>query len=475
MTGGARLYPPGAGSIRTMKKQLLLSFMLLIAHCGCGAYRPAPLTEASVRTALAPPDMAAVRLDASRLHHPRLAPLEFDDRDGLSPDEAAVLAVLNNPRLRALRSQRRIARAQLFQAGILPNPQLAYNLDVPFGGNTAGLVNAFGLGLSWDVTSLLARGANVDSAAARRAAVELDVAWQEWQVAQAARQGVVRLASAQARLVLAGEIEHDLDERRQVLDRAAAQGNTTRIEISAAEAAWRSASIIRLGIEQEAARERLSLLETLGLGANAAVLFETSFYVPSSSAIGDWSHSQITADLEQQRLDLLALRLGYQSQDAALRAAIRSQFPRINLGFARARDTSNINTAGFGVTVDLPFFDRNQGRIALEAATRRQLFDDYTARVAQARIEVAQALAGLESTRRQAAATEAAIPGLEKLVAAYEEGIQQGNADVLSYYDARASLANRRLELLNLQRDLANLFVAMEIASGSTLRRDIKP
>ena len=336
------------------------------------------------------------------------------------------------------------------------------------------MVNAFGLGLTWEVTSLLTRGAKVDSATAHRAAVELDVAWQEWQVAQAAKQGVVRLASAQARLVLAQEIEHDLDERRQVVDRAAAQGNSTRIEVTAAESAWRSATTIRLGIEQEARRERLTLLEALGLGASATVQVQTNFSFPSPSAIGDWSQSQITADLEQQRLDLLALRLGYESQDAALRAAIRAQFPKINLGFARARDTSDINTAGFGVTVDLPFFDRNQGRIALEAATRQQLFDDYTARVAQARFEVAQALAGLESTRRQLAATEAAIPGLQKLVEAYEAAMQQGNADVMIYYDARASLANRRLELLNLQRDLANLFVALEIASGRILRGETK-
>jgi outer membrane protein TolC len=303
-----------------MIKQPMFLLLLLTALCGCAVYRPAPLTGEVVEAALAQPDMVAVRIEAARLRHPRLLPLEFDDRNGLSPDEAAVLAVLNNPRLRALRGQRGIAQAQLLQAGILPNPQLAYNLDAPFGGNTKGLVNAFGLGLTWEVTSLLTRGAKVDAAAARRASVELTVAWQEWQVAQAAKQGIVRLASAQARLVLAQEIEHDLDERRQVIDRAEAQGNSTQIQVTATEAAWRTAITIRLGIEQEVRRERLTLLEALGLNSGANVQVQTNFSFPTSSANGDWSLAQITTDLEQQRFDLLALRLGYERQDAALRA-----------------------------------------------------------------------------------------------------------------------------------------------------------
>ncbi len=436
---------------------------------GCAFYRPEPLSSRAIEAALAQPDMAAVRIEAARLQHPRLRPLVFDDRDGLSPEEAAVLAVLNNPRLRAVRGQRGIAQAQLLQAGILPNPQLAYNLDAPFGNNTPGLINAFGLGLTWEVTALLTRGTKLEGAAAREASVELEVAWQEWQVAQAAKQGVFHLASAQARHRLAQEIEHDLAERRQVVDRAAAAGDLTRVEAAAAEAAWRSATQVRLGLGQEVRRERLTLLEILGLDAAAALQVQANPPIPASSAGDDWSLAHLAANLEQQRLDLLALRLGYESQDAALRAAIRAQFPKVNLGFARARDTSGINTAGWGMTVDLPFFDRQQGRIAFEEATRQQLFDDYAARVAQARIEVAQAWAGLESTREQLAATEAALPGLQRLVAAYETALRDGNADILTYYEARATLANRRLESLTLRRDAADLFVALEIASGRML------
>jgi hypothetical protein len=68
------------------------------------------------------------------------------------------------------------------------------------------------------------------------------------------------------------------------------------------------------------------------------------------------------------------MKAGYASQDETLRAAILAQVPRIGLGFTRAGDTSNVQTLGFGITLDLPTFDRNQGNIATERATRQKLF-----------------------------------------------------------------------------------------------------
>ena len=61
---------------------------------------------------------------------------------------------------------------------------------------------------------------------------------------------------------------------------------------------------------------------------------------------------------------------GYRGQEVRLRAGILQQFPKINIGFLRAGDNTNVITTGFGVTIDLPLFDRNQGAIAVEDATR---------------------------------------------------------------------------------------------------------
>lgn len=44
-----------------------------------------------------------------------------------------MMAVANNPKLRAARDERGIASSQLMAAGILPNTQLSGSLDHPFG------------------------------------------------------------------------------------------------------------------------------------------------------------------------------------------------------------------------------------------------------------------------------------------------------------------------------------------------------
>src|SRR5439155_4816106 len=115
------------------------------------------------------------------------------------------------------------------------------------------------------------------------------------------------------------------------------------------------------------------------------------------------------------RLDLIALRMGYESQEAKLRGAVLSQFPKIGIGINSARDTTNVITAGLGVTLDVPLFDRAQGKIAIEKATRQQLFDEYVARSFEARSDVAKLHLEMAAVARKIEATDAYIAKLQTL------------------------------------------------------------
>ena len=173
--------------------KLFIAAALAAGLLGCQVYRPQPLTADAVDRALVPPQAAQLKVQADALKHPLLPPVTVDLADGLSPDEAAVVAVLVNPSLRSVRDGRALSDAQLLQAGLLPNPELALGFAAPTAGVTAGTVNAYTLGLDWEVTGLVGRRAGIEAARASRAAVDLDVAWQEWQVAQAARLAVYAL------------------------------------------------------------------------------------------------------------------------------------------------------------------------------------------------------------------------------------------------------------------------------------------
>lgn len=92
---------------------------LLISVSGCATYTPQPLDTASSLRA---------RIDALRLHaEPPSgdggAGYTVNPADGLDLTEIGVLAVLNNPDLITRRAQWRISEAQVFSAGLLPDPR----------------------------------------------------------------------------------------------------------------------------------------------------------------------------------------------------------------------------------------------------------------------------------------------------------------------------------------------------------------
>jgi outer membrane protein TolC len=446
---------------------LVLAAIVLLLAAGCSTYdaKPDALGTAAVDAALTAPPLESIKIAASKFAHPLLPPLIIDGREGFSPDEVALMAVLASPQLRALRDQRGVAQAQVVQAGILPNPQLGYTLDKVTG--DPSLINGRSLGLSWELTSLLARHDRQAGARATAGALDLDIAWQEWQTAQGARLSAFRLLALQQRLPLVRQIESDLAETLAAIKQAVARGHLTTLDLTTATNLWITAQNSRFAAEQEDRTERSGLNLALGLPAGAELALKPAAMFPALPA--GVTPATLLQGLEQRRLDLVALTLGYESNEAGLRAAVKAQFPRIGLSFGRANDTSDVRTHSYGVTVDLPLFDRNQGVIATGKATRQQLFDEYVARVAEARTQVSLIFANLAAARAQLAAAIASLPEWEQLVAAYEKALETRNTDVTAYRDARGTLAARRLEQANLQQQVLELEVALEIATGRPL------
>jgi len=443
-----------------------LLLLLTLTLTGCATYHPMPLNKAAVAKALAPPALDSISIKAKLIHHPLLRPVNFDLRDGLSPDEAAILAVIANPKLRALRDRKGLAQAQLLQAGILPNPTFSYSLDIPSAGATTGTVKAYGLGLNYDIRSLITHAAKVAAAKSQVAAVDLDVVWQEWQVAQGARLHLLRLAILNRQLAVARQEQKDLQQNVATLKRALNQGYVTVISLSAAQATLHKVHTQLLTIAQQQQEERLALNAALGLPPDQKVPIAASLKLSSRPLP---TFKKLMHGIQKRRLDLLALKMGYQSQEARLREAILAQIPKITIGFLHASDTTHVITTGFSVGIDLPVFDRNQGNIAIARATRKQLFDEYVSRLFTARADVARLLTDMASVRQQIRSVEASIATQKNLVQVYHRALLEGNADVLTYYNARDQLISQNLALLTLRRSLADQTIALEIAAGTYL------
>ena len=440
-------------------------FLLLVSLSSCTSYRPLPLSIASIQQRLRAPGAKALQIAAAQLHHPLLAPVSLNFRSGLGPDQVAVLAVILSPKLRADRDRRGVAAAQLVQAGILPNPQIGYTHDFVTGGNTAGTVSAYGFSGSWDISALISHRAKVEAARANEQAINLDIAWTEWQTAMAAKMALYRVVALEEELSRARQISSDQQQTVDTLQAAVDRHEKSVLDLAAAQASREDARATELTLEQELDRQRLELKKAVGVLPEVKLSIEKGIVLPSHLPLPP--ESELIADLENRRLDLVGLRQGYQSQEQTVRAAVLAQFPKVVLGFnPHSSDTTNVHTAGFGITIDLPIFDRNQGNIAIETATRQKLLDEYGARVFEAHSDIATAVADIQSLNRQIAAAEEALPVLQHLVDIAKEASDQGAADVLGYFQAKTNLSQKSLQIIKLKQQLLDSRIALELASG---------
>ncbi len=442
---------------------LCLCAIVMVLINGCETSRPTPLDAAAVSTALKPIPIQTLRVQVQNIKHPIVKPLQFDERDGLSPDEAAVLALLTNPSLRTIRDQRGIAQAQLLSAGILPNPQLSADIDIPIG-NTQDTFTGYIVGIDWDITALIARQAKIDAGKAQLSSIDLDIAWQEWQVAQAARIAVFRQAVLEQELVVANQINERLEENLTIIRNAVEQQQKTGIDLTAAQAASDESRTIALEITRDLQQQKLTLARLLGLPADANVPLQQDIVLPTHLVVP--SQTELLNNLEKGRLDLLALKRGYESQEATIRATVLSSFPKINLGINRARDTSDIHTIGPSIAIDLPIFDRNQGAIAIEKATRQKLFDEYVNRVFESRSDIAMVLADIDALTKQIESAEDSLPALVRLADAYKMAYESGSADILSFYAAQNDAGKKTIEIWKLKQALMEMHIGLEIAAG---------
>jgi outer membrane protein TolC len=407
------------------------------------------------------------RLPVSRFRNRSAEQLSLDPGRGIGPDEAAAIALYSNPALRAIRDRRGLAAAQVIQAGILPNPVVSYARDFVTGGNTAGTVTGYNLTAAWEFTGLIPYLPRQTAARKNFQFVDLDVAWQEWQIAVNARMAVYRLLGLDAQVAQAREATEGLQQSSDAMQKAVDAHEKTVLDLAAVESATQDSRATMLALEQEFEKQRLGLNKILGVEPETKVALRTGLTLPTRLAPP--SQRELSDNVESRRLDLLGLRQGLESQDATVRAAILAQFPKMSVAFVKASDTTNVHTTGFNVAVDVPIFDRNQGNIAAERATRQRLRDEYNQRVFEARSDIAAAIADIHLLGRQIAAAEEALPLLEKLVASAQTAVEQHNADVLSYYTARSNLLQKRIQLIKLQEQLLEANTALEIASGRYL------
>lgn len=428
----------------------------LAALSGCASYAPLPL--ASEPTAAH--DLRQLALKAQALHLPGLAPHPIDPARPLDMTTVAMLAVAGNPDLKLARDDAGVARAQAFAAGLLPDPQFNLARDFP---TEPGFFSAFNAGLSFDFGALVTLSARREAAAADQRKVDLALLWQEWQVVAQARKLFVDVTLLERSRALRQQAL-ELDRQRLQAERDALHaGNATLDAISPYVVAQADAQR-QLDEQTRQLQQAHAALDAL-LGLAPDVRLDLAPLAPPP-APDEPAVRAALAHLAMRRPDLLALAAGYQSQEAKLRAAVLAQFPSLNIGFTRARDTSLVYTRGFTLGLSLPVFNGNRGAIAVETATRQRLHDEYQNRVNAAHAEVTQILADQSLLRSQIKSTDAAIDALERTAQAASQAYAAGQMTIANQVDLQSALLAKRGERLALTRTELEQRIALQALLG---------
>jgi len=425
--------------------------LAVLAPGACAFYQPVPLEDRAARP------LAELQVPAGVLLPGGLRSHAFDPSDGLDATEVAMLAVVQGPDLKVLRTQAKVTRAQAFAAGLLPDPVVGVSQDRPDAGQP-GASTAFVRGVSWDVGSLVTYASRQTARRRSDEQVDLSLLWAEWQTIAVSRLQFVRIQYGRelvARLEAESTALAPLAPRlTAALQRGAITFDVATTGLSALSDVARQLSEARA---QLANREQ-DLRVLLGLPAGEGLRLVGEVDV---SPIDRGAADAALEVLPQRRPDLRALGLGYAAEEARVRAAILGQFPAVNFGLTRSQDNTGIKSSGFALSVSLPLFDANRGAIRIEHATREQLHEEYAQRLLTARAEVARLLSAQELLVARDAELAPYAATLAATVAHAMQAYERGGMDWTAYLGLRQSALAAALELIALRATLAEARIGL--------------
>ncbi|MEO8811297.1 MAG: TolC family protein [Caulobacteraceae bacterium] len=419
----------------------------------CAGYTPHSLASE--------PDLAPavgrLSVDVSRLRLGPLAAHPFDPAAGLDPTDIAILAVLNSPDLKAKRRLAKVAAAQAFAAGILPDPQLTFTIDVPVPGAQA--ITAYNINPNLDLLALVTHASALRAARAASDQADLDLLWSEWSAAQQARTLAVTIMADEAKATVLRTIAADLETRYARSRRAYLAHDLIATATSADLAAKLDAESQLATALRDAVKARGDLDALLGLEPSVRLALVSG----PQTIVRDpaWLNGAL-ALLPRRRPDLLALQAGYRAQNANLRKAVLTQFPLINLGFSRQRDNTGILSNGLSGSLVIPIFNHARGDIAVQSATRERLAAEYQARLDQTVADVATA----QRTRDADAATlrglEAQVPTLVSMTHEASVAAARGDLDSAAFLALQQSALKQQVVVLDLRLALALADISLD-------------
>lgn len=376
----------------------------------------------------------------------------------LTLESALQTARDNNPELAAARWGIDIAEGERRQAGVLPNPELTWEVEDTRKGSqttTVGVSQLFELGGK--------RGARLDVAGrdAELAALELE------------RQRNVLRAEVIAAFQAAAQAQEGLQLAEQSLrlsERAlqVVQGRVRAGSASPVEATRAQVQLSEVRLEQGRAEQALTIAYQQLAAVTGAARVQFSRVDGGLQVNNDIPSRTLLLDRLEQTADLRLARLQIDQREAALGLARSQRIPDLTVSVGSQyseTDRERINVVG--LSVPIPLFDRNQGNVLAAARRADQARDQRNGAELRLRSEVVQALAQWSTAVQEVQTFDRSIlPSAQQALDAATRGFERGKFAFLDVLDAQRTLVAARLQYLQAQAQSSEARVRLERIFG---------
>ena len=374
--------------------------------------------------------------------------------DGVTEDEAVAIALWNNAAFQELLVDLGLARGDLIQAGLLPNPEFVYIFGVTD--------KPFKYLLDFPLEAIWLRPIRVKSAAneAERTASRLTQAGLD--LMRDVRQAYADVVLAKERVRVAGEavklrgrVSELAEKRLKAGDISPQEAATARIDALQAEQ-----DATRIGYDVPIAEERLRNL--MGIGPlRGPIPLDPS----PPPACREFDADALTKEAMAGRPDALAATQAVAAAQARLRFA-KLGWVRF-LGIADATSGRESHVLGPALRFTVPIFNCNQGVIAraeaeLERAVRNQQTVEYQIilDVQRSSLQYRQACAELDLLMSKVR------PEVEAAIRRAQASYEEGNVPIFIVLAITQQLLDNYLREAVLNGDLRRFLAELERSVG---------
>lgn len=384
----------------------------------------------------------------------------------LSLEDAVRLAVVRHPQVRIGLSEIAEQRADLIQAGLLPNPvvSLAFGIPIDSGGGTPATH-----GIMQPLAALWSRPSRIAAAQADLRTSVFLVCHATVSLATSVGQALAALHHSKRQLALSSRESKLLLERVELLQAKERAGEATRIEVNAARIDLAKARERQVDDQKSLGIAESHLLERLG--SRQQILegdaFDFSTLPAVDSAIP--SETDLLDRVATQRLDVVAAFTAAEGSDARTRLASLERLPQIGLGVGTMRNFEDRDAMFPSAQLTVPIFDVGRAAIAKAEAVEQRSLAQADRILNQAVLEVRLARLTLleKQEHRHRIQTDLVAPRTENhslAELAYEVG--EGSRIDCAQAEARLLEAKRLHEAASLAARLA-YFELLKATGGS--------